>query len=71
MARFALHALRAVLLLLLLVQGLQLASALMLFTSDASAISPQLWPALLLKAALVATNAVLCWLCHRALRRKG
>ncbi len=71
MKRFALHMLRAVLLLLLGVQGLQLASALMFFTGDAATISPQLWPALLLKVALVAANALLFWLCHRALRRNG
>ena len=71
MARMALHLLRALLFLLLLVQSLQLASALTLLTAAASAISAQLWAALLFKLLLVVVNAALLWLAHRALRRKA
>jgi len=63
-----LHGLRLLLLAILAMQLLQLAPALSPFAPTAFSISPQLGPALLLKAGLLALNLGLIVPVHKALR---
>lgn len=70
-ARTLLHGLRVALALLLVVQVLQVISALRLLDGGAVAASPQLLPALLLKLGLLVINALLLVATHRALRRRS
>ena len=70
MVRVVLQGWRALLAIVLLLQGLQLVLAFTRLDAMAVATSPQLWPALLLKTTLLVLNVALLWLSHWALSRR-